>query len=70
MTDGQSGEGSIQEVISKHKKNMVITGIGLAGAASTISQTWGKNSLEVPDVKNLTDAFIRKMEDQIDITFD
>lgn len=70
MTDGQSGEGSIQEVISKYKKNMVITGIGLAGAASTISQTWGKNSLEVPDVKNLTDAFIRKMEDQIDLTFD
>jgi len=70
MTDGQSGEGSIQEVIKKYKKNMVITGIGLAGAASTISQTWGKNSLEVPDVKKLTDAFIRKMEDQIDSTFD
>ncbi len=69
MTDGQSGGGSIQAVISKYKKNMVITGIGLAGAASTISQTWGKNSLEVPDVKNLTDAFIRKMEDQIDTTF-
>jgi len=70
MTDGQSGEGSIQEVINKYKKNMVITGIGLAGAASTIAQTWGKNSLEVPDPKKLTDAFIRKMEDQIDQTFD
>ncbi len=70
MTDGQSGAGSIQEVIGRYKKNMVITGIGLAGAASTISQTWGKNSLEVPDVKKLTDSFIRKMEDQIDTTFD
>ena len=70
MTDGQSGEGSIQEVIKRHKKNMVITGIGMAGAASTIAQTWGKNAVEVPDVKKLSDAFIRKVEDQIDTTFD
>jgi len=70
MTDGQSGEGSIQEVIKKHKKNMVITGIGMAGAAQTIAQTWGKNAVEVPDVKKLSDAFIRKVEDQIDSTFD
>jgi len=70
MTDGQSGEGSIQAVIKKHKKDMVITGIGMAGAAQTIAQTWGKNAVEVPDVKKLSDAFIRKVEDQIDSTFD
>ncbi|MSU45438.1 MAG: hypothetical protein EXS47_02300 [Candidatus Zambryskibacteria bacterium] len=70
MTDGQSGEGSIQEVIKRHKKDMVITGIGMAGAAQTIAQTWGKNAVEVPDVKRLSDAFIRKVEDQIDSTFD
>jgi len=70
MTDGQSGEGSIQEVIKKHKKDMVITGIGMAGAAQTIAQTWGRNAVEVPEVKKLSDAFIRKVEDQIDQTFD
>jgi len=70
MTDGQSGSGSIEQVIKKHKKNMVITGIGMAGAASTIAQTWGKNAVEVPDVKKLSDAFIRKVEEQIDSTFD
>ncbi|MBT9167609.1 MAG: hypothetical protein DDT19_00947 [Syntrophomonadaceae bacterium] len=70
MTDGQSGEGSIQEVIKKHKKDMVITGIGMAEAAQTITQTWGKNAVEVPDVKKLSDAFIRKVENQIDSTFD
>lgn len=70
MTDGQSGGGSIQEVINRHRKDMVITGVGMAGAAHTIAQTWGKNSVEVPDVKKLSDAFIRKIEDQIDLTFD
>lgn len=70
MTDGESGEGSIQEVIKRHKKDMVITGIGMAGAAQTIAQTWGKSAVEVPDVKRLSDAFIRKVEDQIDSTFD
>ncbi|MBI4812281.1 hypothetical protein HY798_02420 [Candidatus Falkowbacteria bacterium] len=70
MTDGQSGSGSIQEVIKKHKKDMVITGIGMAGAAQTIAQTWGRNAVEVPEVKKLSDAFIRKVEDQIDQTFD
>lgn len=70
MTDGQSGEGSIQEVIKRHKKNMVITGIGMAGAAQTIAQTWGNNAVEVPEVKKLSDAFIKKVEDQIDSTFD
>ena len=70
MTDGQSGEGSIQKVIKKHKRDMVITGIGLADAAQTIGQTWGKNAVAVPEVKKLSDAFIRKIEDQIDETFE
>ncbi|MEA1878741.1 MAG: T9SS type A sorting domain-containing protein, partial [Bacteroidota bacterium] len=47
MTDGQSGEGSIQEVIRRHKREMVITGIGLDSAAQTISQTWGNNAIAV-----------------------
>lgn len=70
MTDGQSGSGSIQEVIKKHKRDMVITGIGLAEASNTISETWGKNAVAVPDVNKLSEAFIRKIEDQIDQTFD
>ena len=49
---------------------MVITGIGLAGAAQTISETWGKNAVAVPDVNKLSESFIRKIEDQIDQTFD
>ncbi|MBU0456355.1 MAG: hypothetical protein KKA99_06255 [Gammaproteobacteria bacterium] len=70
MTDGQSGSGSIQEVLKKHKRDMVITGIGLAKASNTISKTWGKNAVAVPDVSKLSEAFIRKIEDQIDQTFD
>lgn len=70
LTDGQSGGGSIREVVEKYKRDMVITGIGLANAARTIAQTWGKNALEVPEVKRLSDKFIHKIEDQIDETFD
>jgi hypothetical protein len=70
MTDGQSGSGSIQEVLNRYKRDMVVTGIGLAGAASTIGETWGRNAVSVPDVSKLSDAFIRKIEDQIDQTFD
>jgi chemotaxis protein histidine kinase CheA len=70
MTDGQSGSGSIQEVIEKYKRDMVITGIGLAGAAKTIKVTWGKNALEVPEVRKLSEKFIRKIEEQIEQTFD
>ena len=70
MTDGESGSGSIQSVVGKFKRNMVITGIGLAGAADSISQTWGKNSVEVEDVSKLSDILIRKIEDQIEETFD
>jgi hypothetical protein len=70
MTDGQSGAGSIMKVIEKHKKNMVITGIGLDSAAQSISGTWGDNALEVPEVEKLPDLFMRKIERQIEETFD
>lgn len=70
MTDGESGEGSIQDIIERYKRSMVMTGIGLDSAARKIKKTWGKNALEVPDIKKLSDLFIRKIEDQIDETFD
>ena len=70
MTDGESGSGSIQSVIGKFKRDMVITGVGLADAADSISRTWGKNSVGVEDVSKLSDTLIRKIEDQIEETFD
>lgn len=70
MTDGQSEGGSIQETIEKYKRGTVMTGIGLDSAAQSIKKTWGKNALEVPDIKKLSDKFIRKIEDQIDQIFD
>jgi hypothetical protein len=70
MTDGESGSGSIQAVIEKYKRDMVITGIGLADAASTIKITWGEHGLAVPDVRELSEKFIRKIEEQIEQTFD
>jgi hypothetical protein len=70
MTDGESGSGSIQSVIGKFKRDMVITGVGLAGAADSISTTWGKNSVGVENVSKLSDTLIRKIEDQIEETFD
>ena len=70
MTDGESGSGSIQSVIRKFKRDMVITGVGLADAADSISRTWGKNSIGVEDVSKLSDTLIRKIEDQIEETFD
>jgi len=70
MTDGQSGGGSIQEVIEKYKRDIVITGIGLADASRTIKDTWGNNALEVPEVRKLSEKFIRKIEEQIEQTFD
>lgn len=70
MTDGASGSGSIQSVIDKFKRDMVITGVGLAGAANSISRTWGKNSVGVEDVSRLSDTLIRKIEEQIEETFD
>jgi len=70
MTDGQSGGGSIQDVTQRYKRDMVITGIGLADAATTIKETWGKNGLSVPDVNKLAEQFLRKVEDQIGEIFD
>ena len=70
MTDGESESWRIQSVISKFKRDMVITGVGLAGAADSIFRTWGKNSVGVEDVGKLSDALIRKIEDQIEETFD
>ena len=62
MTDSESGEGSIQEVIERHKKDMVITGIGLAEASQTIGQTWAKNAVEVPDIKNYLTFLLEKLK--------
>ena len=70
MTDGQSGDGSIKDVIKKYRNNLVIIGVGLAGAAGSIATTWGKNALAVPDTAKLPGLFIRKMEQQIDQAFD
>ncbi len=70
MTDGESGGGSIREVIEKYERDMVIVGIGLADAAGTIRETWGDNALEVPDVRRLSEIFIRGIERQIEQTFD
>jgi hypothetical protein len=69
MTDGQSGSGSIQAVLKKYERDMTWTGIGMAGAAQTIAQTWGSNAVAVPEVKDLSNAVIRKIEEQIDQTF-
>lgn len=70
MTDGESGSGSIASVIDKFKRDMVITGIGLAGAALSIANSWGRNSVGVEDVRQLSDVLIRKIENQIEETFD
>jgi len=69
--ESHSVHGSIEEIIKKHKReSTVMAGVGIAKAAETVAKTWGKNAVEVPDVKRLSDAFIRKVEDQIDSTFD
>ncbi|PIU55668.1 MAG: hypothetical protein COS89_06825, partial [Deltaproteobacteria bacterium CG07_land_8_20_14_0_80_38_7] len=65
--ESHSVHGSIEEIIKKHKReSTVMAGVGIAKAAETVAKTWGKNAVEVPDVKRLSDAFIRKVEDQID----
>ena len=71
LTDGLTTVGGpVLPVIEKHKRDIVITGIGMAGAASTIGATFGKNSVGVEDVSQLSDVLIRKIEDQIEETFD
>ena len=71
LTDGLTTVGGpVLPVIEKFKRDVVITGIGLAGAAGTINKTFGKNSVGVEDVSKLSDTLIRKIEDQIEETFD
>lgn len=71
LTDGLTTVGGpVLPVIEKFKRDIVITGIGLAGAADTINKTFGKNSVGVEDVSKLSDTLIRKIEDQIEETFD
>ena len=71
LTDGLTTVGGpVLPVIEKFKRDVVITGIGLAGAADTINKTFGKNSVGVEDVSKLSDTLIRKIEDQIEETFD
>ena len=71
LTDGLTTVGGpVLPVIEKFKREVVITGIGLAGAADTIDKTFGKNSVGVEDVSKLSDTLIRKIEDQIEETFD
>ncbi|MBP9820197.1 VWA domain-containing protein, partial [Candidatus Woesebacteria bacterium] len=66
MTDGESAEGSIQEILTKNRRNMVLTGIGLGSAADTINETWGKNGLAVKKVSELKRLFFDHLQRQID----
>lgn len=70
MTDGKSGSGSIQSVIQKYRRDMVITGIGLADGADSIQKTWGSNAVSVWNIKDLSHTLIRKIETQIEDIFD
>lgn len=70
MTDGKSGSGSIQSVIQKYRRDMVITGIGLADGADSIQKTWGSNAVSVHHIKELSHVLIRKIETQIEDIFD
>lgn len=70
MTDGKSGSGSIRSVIRKFRREIVITGIGLAEAADSINITWGSNGIGVKKIKNLSSVLIRKIEYQIEDILD
>ena len=70
MTDGKSGSGSIQSVIKRFRRDIVITGIGLAEAAHSIKTTWGANAVCVPNIRDLSNILIRKIENQIEDVFD
>lgn len=70
MTDGKSGAESIRPVIDRFRRDMVITGIGLAGAAQSIAQTWGVHAIGVAQVSKLSDMLIQKIESQINEIFD
>lgn len=71
LTDGLAcSTDSLNDLVGKFKKETVILGVGLAQGAGTIKKEFGKNALEVPDSKQLSSKFIRKVEDLIDQTFD
>lgn len=70
MTDGKSGAESIRPVIDRFRRDMVITGIGLAGAAQSIAQTWGAHAIGVTQIERLSDVLIQKIESQINEIFD
>ena len=61
-----------RDIIKEHEEYMVFMGIGFGDAAKLIPVTWGANALEIPDSdpQELSEKFIRKIEDQIDQTFD
>lgn len=71
LTDGLAcSADSLHDLVDKFKKETVILGVGLAQGAESIKKEFGKNSLEVPDSKQLSTKFIRKVEELIDQTFD
>lgn len=71
LTDGLAcSTDSLNDLVNKFKKETVILGVGLAQGAQTIKKEFGKNALEVPDSKQLTAKFIRKIEELVDQTFE
>lgn len=71
LTDGLAcSPDSLHALVQKFKPETVILGVGLAGGAQTIKKEFGNNALEIPDPKDLSIKFIRKLEDLVDQTFD
>lgn len=71
LTDGMAcSADSLNDLVNKFKKETVILGVGLAQGAQSIKKEFGKNALEVPDSKQLSIKFIRKVEELIDQAFD
>lgn len=71
LTDGLAcSTDSLHDLVQKFKRETVILGVGLAGGAQTIKKEFGNNALEIPDSRDLSNKFIRKLEDLVDQTFD
>lgn len=71
LTDGLAcSTDSLNDLVNKFKKETVILGVGLAQGAESIKKEFGKNAVEVPDSKQLTTKFMRKVEELVDQTFD
>jgi hypothetical protein len=71
LTDGLAcSTDSLNDLVRKFKKETVILGVGLAQGAESIKKEFGENALEVPDSKQLSAKFTRKVEELIDQTFD